>query len=76
MSYIKWLLSQNKKNNPIGDLARDLESDIRLGAVVKTRSDLKNRMSRACDGAIRAEEDAHNAYSILKIYKYMTREYR
>jgi hypothetical protein len=54
-TYSEWLMTQRKRNTPVGDLARDAEDDRRIQAGFETRGHLVAYLTSrgACDGAVR-----------------------
>lgn len=61
-TFMQWLMKQNKRNDPVGDLARDVKDDRRRKP--KSRKGWRRFLSdaNACDGALHASEQAWNEY--------------
>lgn len=67
MEFLDWLLTQDKEQGPIGDLARDAARDLKYGEwkpLTKKPDSLHHRMwtSNACEEANKAFEDAVAAW--------------
>lgn len=67
--FVKWVIKQRDRNDPIGDLAKDVMQDIRTkerrgDAYPTTHKQLRQHLidSNACDGALRAFEEAWEEY--------------
>lgn len=54
MTFREWLLQQTNRNDPIGDLARDLRDDSTAGQVTMTRFETRYPLSDAARGALLA----------------------
>jgi uncharacterized protein YozE (UPF0346 family) len=67
--FVKWVTKQRDRNDPIGDLAKDVVQDIREKeshghAYPTTYKQLREHLinSNACDGALRAFDEAWDEY--------------
>jgi len=60
VNFKTWLLQQVDRDDPIGDLARDLRDDSTAGAVSTTRFETTYQM---CDDARRALKEARREYT-------------
>ena len=67
-SFKKWILKQDKRDDQIGDLARDIKCDIELGAKFSENSEkMKNQLLFKIDNykVKSILEEAFTEYSIL-----------
>ena len=64
MEFIQWLKKQVDRNDPIGDLARDLIHDVKARRF-KSYSRFRTYLEEiyACDGAIEACEKAYKEFT-------------
>jgi uncharacterized protein YozE (UPF0346 family) len=65
MDFITWLKNQYKRNDLVGDLARDTRADSDMPAECKTYKQFKEYLEDicVCDGAFEALKRAHEEYN-------------
>ena len=70
-SFYKWLMTQKKENDAIGDLARDAQIDKLFPRGAKTYAEIKGHLLNmgACMNAVSTAKVAWNLYS-LEFAKY------
>lgn len=65
--FLPWLRQQRDRDDPVGDLARDLERDPG-GEKIRTVAAMRDRLqdSRVCQGAVSAFEKALKEWRVAK----------